>query len=440
MKYLRIGAVITLGLFLLAVWSGVVRHVALGGSGLRSFTEPVKFFSQLPVLMQRGVHQLVNPPERFIKTPEDFKAINRLTYDLYGVNSVFEQGVFRIFVENYRDSSIYHEWTISKDLLNQYYEGVDNTDRLYQPVILPGNEVIVSLAEKFLLKLDAEGRVVWTNDEYATHHAINLDHEGNVWSPGVASRNRKVIPRYVDIADGPSSLQYRDDLILKFDSSTGKVIFSRSLADLFADHKMDYMINNTLSFEDPFHLNDIEPITENTEFFKRGDVLLSLRNLSAIVQYRPATDEIVRIVEGPFSYQHDVDVVGTDKILISNNNTTGLYLRIQDQLFSKEKNEALSRRVINHSNVLLYDLRTDQFQPLYEKQFIKHGIFTDTEGLAELLDNGDLFYEETTSGILWVVNENQIILKKVIPTVAYPGYHHLPSWTRIYSNSPLLNL
>ena len=52
--------------------------------------------------------------------------------------------------------------------------------------------------------------------------------------------------------------------------------------------------------KDPIHLNDIQPVNFNGDYWEKGDVFLSLRNQSMIVLYRPSTNQIVWKTQGPF--------------------------------------------------------------------------------------------------------------------------------------------
>ena len=97
---------------------------------------------------------------------------------------------------------------------------------------------------------------------------------------------------------------------------------------------------------DPFHLNDIEPIKTDGEYWDRGDLFLSLRNLSLVVLYRPSTNKILKVIRGPFFQQHDVDIISDGKIAVNNNS----------------KIYKLKRSNSKNSNVIIYDFKTNKFQ------------------------------------------------------------------------------
>ena len=69
---------------------------------------------------------------------------------------------------------------------------------------------------------------------------------------------------------------------------------------------------------EPVHLNCIEPVFNDTKYWKQGDVT-NLKHKSQIVLYRPSTT-VINLIKGPFSMQHDIKVISENKISIFNNN------------------------------------------------------------------------------------------------------------------------
>lgn len=72
---------------------------------------------------------------------------------------------------------------------------------------------------------------------------------------------------------------------------------------------------------DPVHLNDIQPVPGDGPFWRKGDVFLSMRNISTIALFRPATGRIVWYKTAPWMAQHDIDIVDDTTISVSSNNT-----------------------------------------------------------------------------------------------------------------------
>ncbi|HCY83378.1 MAG TPA: hypothetical protein DHV22_18195, partial [Xanthomarina gelatinilytica] len=77
--------------------------------------------------------------------------------------------------------------------------------------------------------------------------------------------------------------------------------------------------------------------------------------------------------------------------------------------------------------------------PVYEDVFLEHDIFTGAEGLYRIFPNGDMFFEEQGSGILWVINQYGVVLKTTLKS-DIEGYHYLPNWTTTYLDDELQSL
>ena len=138
--------------------------------------------------------------------------------------------------------------------------------------------------------------------------------------------------------DDPPSLpfekvgnSFKDDAIVKM-SAEGDIIFEKSVARIFIENGLEYLLfsiggkgGNENFNTDPTHLNDIQPVDFDGNHWKKGDVFLSLRNLSMVLLYRPSTNEIIWKGTGPFSQQHDVvDILDDHRISVFNNNSKSL--------------------------------------------------------------------------------------------------------------------
>jgi hypothetical protein len=83
-----------------------------------------------------------------------------------------------------------------------------------------------------------------------------------------------------------------------------------------------------------------------------------------------------------------------------------------------------------YSQILLYHLNNNSFSLKLEKQMNANKIYTFTEGLSEKIYNGTYFVEEQNSGLLWILDNDNVLYKNVLSS-QHKGYHHLPNWTRI---------
>ncbi|TYA60130.1 arylsulfotransferase family protein [Formosa maritima] len=436
MKVVKKIAIVIIILFFLMVWSGIIRNVSLGERSLGPFTNPIKSFSEVLSNIKKTYTYIFRAPDYYIKTKEtDLLDVNNLNYNLYGLYSYRQGDAFKIELKNFRDNTIKHEWDVPVNRLSEAYK-VDGNDRLYPATLMHNFDIIISCNERpGLLRMDSNSKEKWFNNDFIFHHAMNLDSIGNMWIPAVKHDNGIIVPMKVSVEEQITN--YRDDLIVKVDANSGKTLYSKSITEIFLENSLDHLINKSPYVNDPFHLNDIEPVLESSEFFNEGDLFLSFRSNSIIIQFRPSTNKVIKVIEGPFTFQHDVDIISPNSIGILNNNTIVTQI-IYNEIEFKQANQSVKRK-INHSNVLIYNFEEDTYSPLYEEQFKKHHIFTGAEGLYRILPNGDLFFEEQGSGILWVVNHSGVVLKTTIKS-DIEGYHYLPNWTTTYLDDELKSL
>ena len=145
---------------------------------------------------------------------------------------------------------------------------------------------------------------------------------------------------------------------------------------------------------DVLHVNDVEIFPGNMEsdIFRPGDIMISLRNISSImvldrdtldVKYWK-TDEIVR--------QHDPDFMGDDRISIFDNNQIG-----------PNDGDQQSRIVIDSANsepsTIAYTGSPDE--PFYSRIMGKHQWLPDGNLLITDSVNGRAIEEDVNGNILW---------------------------------------
>ena len=68
-----------------------------------------------------------------------------------------------------------------------------------------------------------------------------------------------------------------------------------TVPQIFIDNGLEYLLfaHGNDYEKDPIHLNDIQPINVDGEFWSKGDVFLSIRNQSMVLLYRPSTNKII---------------------------------------------------------------------------------------------------------------------------------------------------
>ena len=108
-----------------------------------------------------------------------------------------------------------------------------------------------------------------------------------------------------------------------------------------------------------------------------------------VLLYRPSTNKIIKVIEGEFYNQHDVDILDQSSISIYNNN-----------VFFNHKNE----RKATHNEIIIYNFETDTFSKKFEKTFLENQINTNSHGLVDFLEDGSFIVEDRNNGRIFYIN------------------------------------
>lgn len=259
----------------------------------------------------------------------------------------------------------------------------------------------------FLIEADLCSNLKIFNQDRIYHHSLEFDHDGNIWT------NSLIEPNSLSIG----SKKFRDDGIALI-SPGGEKIFEKSIGKLLIDNGLSYVLfGSGPSIDDPIHINDVEPVLADGEFWKKGDVFLSFRNRSMVLLYRPSTNKVLWHKWGPWMHQHDVDIISNHEISIFNNNAA-LY---------KTKDWA----VWGVNDVVIYNFRTGDIKSPWRKAFKKWQIKTHVEGLSEVIGK-ELFVEDTIHGTLVQFDATGTLVWQYINS-AKDGSNYYVNWSRIVS-------
>ena len=313
-----------------------------------------------------------------------------------------------------KNNKIIHEWDPDINAINK----LSNFDRnqknleidanrnryLFYHPYLSSDGSIITHSSSPLIKIDRCSKLVWQIDK-RFHHSISIDYENNFWIPTLE------VPGDFKELHG----QYHDDKIAKV-SFDGKLLYEKSVTEILKENNLFNLVLNSYYGDDPIHLNDIEPILDDSSYWKKGDVFLSLRSISAIILFRPATNKIIWYKQGPWRFQHDIDVIDEDKIAIFDNNVTLGWDQSQ-----------------SNNNIYIYDFKNDKAYKKYEDLFKNNDINSRTGSLYRILDNGDIYVEEENHGRLLMGTEKGELKWEFI-------WNSLINWSRYISEEEFKNL
>jgi hypothetical protein len=416
---------------MLNIFAFSIVYVKDGGDKLGVFTKPLKDFSEFPRVV-KNVIQEFRSSSKLLTVDPDFHALNHLRKDVFAMNSEYEDSEWIISLTNLKNDAIIHRWYLKE---KEYLSTNGGTFSHAQPngsILLEDRSIIMLNHRSFnLFRLDRQSNIIWHNTDHLFHHSINPDKDGNVW---VCTRKIVAFSKYADS-------EFFDEYITKIDGENGTTLFNKSIREILIDNDLTYLVYGFENQEfvadevlDPFHLNEIEPVLENGPYWKAGDLFLSLRHRSTILLYRPSTNRVLRVISGPFLSQHDIDIKTDSTIVMFNNNiSASLPSKIIENNLITELSPIPNPLFNKISSVLQYNFSDSTFSPIYQGQFIENKIKTRTQGVQHILSNGDMFVESTDEGIVYIFNENEVLLKKYLGDVIDSRVKR-PHWTRIYEN------
>ena len=371
----------------------LVRQELLGGTGSGKITKTALFIVELPVNLRKffkGSEVDLFVEDRFPNldgfdgqpnSKESYLLLSRYDGDLKeGVVELVDLTTFEVL----------HTWNPDIDAFNDLVEKVDefkylnrdgnNKRSMLMHPKLTDNGALLFGWGKPLRKIDACSNLVFQNSHDIFHHSIETDIDGNIWVPShiyPQSLPIEKVGRDIISEDG-----FFDDAIVKL-SPNGEILFEKSVSQIFIDNGLEYLLfsSGDLRFiNDPIHLNDIQPVDFDGQYWKKGDVFLSLRHQSMVLLYRPSTNVIVWKGTGPFFHQHDVNILDDHRISIFDNNS---------KIFKK------TRTVDGTNNIKIYNFRTKNYSTYLPNSLSEHNVKTPNQGRSTILKNGDLFIEES---------------------------------------------
>lgn len=279
--------------------------------------------------------------------------------------------------------------------------------RLIAPYAFANGDLLLKDHYAPFARISACGERRWV-DGRSFHHSTEVDANGDIWSP-VDFREQGQPP----VKNRPKD--YLDDAIAHM-TADGRLIEKFDLADiLIANGYRHLLIGTTDHYDkDPVHLNDVQPILSDGKHWKKGDLLLSMRNKSSIALFRPSTGKILWLKSGPWLAQHDVDVIGDGRISV----------------FDNDINRGVSAPAPgDHNHVMVYDFDTDTVTEPYDAILAKLQLRTETEGLQQALPNGFLMAEETDFGRLVFIGPDGKLAADYINR-GTDGASYILNWSR----------
>ena len=291
-----------------------------------------------------------------------------------------------------RDEQIVHEWTPDISSLAEYQlkksfldadKMIPSRYQISHPLLLDDGSLVFKQTGP-LFKISACSVIEWAVTDFF-HHSIEMGSEGNLWVP---SHDETSFYGKEELAN------YQGDAIAKV-SVDGNLLYKKSVPQILEENGYRGLLFGAGPYEnDVIHLNDIEPALYSTKYWNKGDLLVSMRNRSTVFLYRPSTNKIIWLKTGPWLNQHDADFVGQSKISV----------------FGNDVIRSEGSKIIELGNkVYVFDFAGGVVSTPYSEPMNSMEVQTATGGLHRILDNGNVFIEETNHGRLMQIAHDKVI-------------------------------
>ena len=332
----------------------------------------------------------------------------------YWINDL-QQELFVLHVETGTDNLHLVELKSGKPVKTIKLPQISTNDNRRWFVFLDSKEKVIHAylddGTNSIYKLDYCGKVLRkTEFDFSLHHRLAVV-DGHIF----LNIRRKVKNEDQDFNDeGYVELDANHNILYKFWLSEHLGEYPK-WGSSFA--KNDF--NN-----DPFHLNDVEVVSnlhgkmdgQNVKL-KARDVLLSSRNMNSIIIVR--SGKIWSVEHGTFNLQHDVDVINDSIISISNNNSSCSYVGICNTSEIQ-------------SNVIHYNLRTGE----EIVKFDNVGFSTQTEGQVQLMKSGLVVIENQNLNEFIVINNDKVVFRGGIRSLKHDGFYDFLTWEQFFDGNP----
>jgi hypothetical protein len=218
-----------------------------------------------------------------------------------------------------------------------------------------------------VIRIDRNSRLKWAYPGKAHHDMQVVGDE-----VFVLSRKAHMLPR---INLWSPTLE---DFVSVLDLETGEVLREVSLLEAFENSEYDGIWRRKVHAKDIFHTNSIQVldgrIADKVPAFAAGNVLISMRALSAIAVVDLSIPKVVWAHSGSYKKQHDAEILDNGNMLLFDN-------------------KGAKRR----SRVIEYDVET--MKPVWTYEGVPgHYLWSDLLGASQRLSGGNTLITESEGG------------------------------------------
>ena len=439
MHFSRLVSLISLTIFCalgLAIFSSWATRHAIGGghrfsAGVR---KSVLAFAEFPTQAKSliGLFNNYLPPKGGVNIYSGYLEAASLSNDISGfilVSSVSSNGASVVSLMNLSNQSCrVIDISVNGNTSNQYSDHLVGSEprrqssfssahRVWHPYLTKDGTLTYIIPWNDLVSVDLKtGQEKW-RVRGAFHHSIEPDDNGDLWVCGavqpesISNQNSKT---------KHSNNVFEDQALVRV-SPSGKILQVVSVADLILNSGLEYLLygssNPNVNY-DPIHLNQITPILSDSGVFKKGQILVSLRNISTILLIDPTLESVVWHGSGNWMNQHCAKPVGPSTFSVLDNHSfaSGEYWL----------NSAWRTRIVTHN------IETGRASEIRVNDKSPRDFHIPAEGRALPVNSNHWMIEDCLNGTILIFGNQKLVFKW---SNLYPdGTVGITSWCRYMSS------
>lgn len=252
-----------------------------------------------------------------------------------GMNLYTSAADFNVRLMN-MSGHVVHTWRLdivalpSFQGLSEHAKIIDGLAKTNIPVlharVFENGDLLILYRRFGLVKLDKNSRVLWQNED-TFHHDLDVLPDGRIYLLALKILPRRVSRLWWNKKTQPTRL----DFIVLLDPE-GKELKRISVLEAFERSNYRHVLRDMPKDGDITHSNELlyldGSLSHISPLYKKGNLLISCREIDTIAIVDPETEKVVWATQGPWKRQHSPVLLEDGNILLFDNRGLGLRSRV----------------------------------------------------------------------------------------------------------------
>ena len=210
------------------------------------------------------------------------------------------------------DGRVLHRWRLPFEKAFKEVKGSVNTAYWRRAHLLPDGSLLAIFQAGGMVKVDRDSNLLWAVDE-GFYNDLEVTDDGTILAIGKAAR---VVPEI-----NPDERVLEEFIVAV--SAEGHVVGRLSLLQAFLASPFSELLAPMRDRGDIFHANTVEWLdgsrSERSELFRKGNLLVSLREVDIVAIVDPVREVVEWAARGPWDAQHQPTLLEDGSLLMFDN-------------------------------------------------------------------------------------------------------------------------